>query len=158
MLVVRFRRTGDTTTPDQALRNIVPSTASSISVTRDANGQVETASVAENAIYDGRTSTLLVDDDNDSNTPEITVSQLFRNNSTVNAITFAGYIFVGQGFFNQSADGRAKSVIHEAVVHKGFGRNDTDFGPTRTQGSHAINAVIDTFFFRRNPVQITIER
>jgi RHS repeat-associated protein len=157
MLVARFRNTGDTTTPRQALRNIVASTASSISVTRDANGQVTMASVAENAVYDGRTSTLLVDDDKDSNTPEITVSRYFQNNANVNAITYLGYIFVGQGFFNQNADGRAKSIVHEAVVHKGFGRRDTDFGPTRTKGSHAINAVIDTYFRRRDPVEITME-
>ena len=70
------------------------------------------------------------------------------------AINYYGITFVGQGFFNQDADGRAKSIVHESVVHKGFGRSDLDFGKTRTKGSHAINAIIDKFYRRRDPVSI----
>ncbi len=154
ILTMKYRSAGDTTTPSQALESISASTASSITVTRDANGQVTNATVAENAVYDGRRSTLMVDDDNNPNTPDITVSQFFQNNPTVNAITYAGYIFVGQGFFNQNADGRAKSMVHEGVVHKGFKRSDTEFGATRTEGSRAINAVIDRYYIRRDPVII----
>jgi len=51
--------------------------------------------------------------------------------------------------------GRVRTVLHESVVHKGFGRNDTDFGATRTAGGHAINARIDaaTRLYRPAPAR-----
>jgi RHS repeat-associated protein len=152
ILTAKFRTSNSTSkTPSDALSNIVASTASSITITRDAAGQVTEASANTNAIYDGRTSTLMVDGDNNASTPEISVAKFFKDNPTVNAITYSGFTFVGAGFFSQDANGKAKSIVHERVVHAGFGRQDTEFGPTRREGSYAINAVIDRYYQHRDP-------
>jgi RHS repeat-associated protein len=151
-LIGAFRRTGDTTTPQQAMANVDATTGTAVK--RNAEGQITTP-IKQN-VFDGRTSTFMVDADGDPATAEITVAEFSRQNPTVNAITVAGNIFVYQGFFNQTAEGRAKSVIHEAVVHIGFNRYDNpDFGATRTDGSNAINSSIDRAYrlYRARPIQ-----
>ena len=50
-------------------------------------------------------------------------------------------------------------MIHEWVVHRGFGRDDTEFDPRRKgrihEGSLEINRRIDLYFRLREPTVIT---
>lgn len=143
VLTVNFRRSGDTTTPQQAVATLDATTG--VNITRDANGDVSNLTMQN--VFDGRTSTLLIDHDRDPQTSPITVAEFFRTTPTVNTVTTGdGLVFLGQGFFNQNAEGRAKTMIHEGVVHKGFGRQDTDFGATQREGSLEINRRIDNAY------------
>lgn len=139
VLIGAFRNPGDATTPLQTIAALDATTG--VNIGRDANGFV--SSLTMQNVFDGRKSTLPIDHDNNPKTPEITVAAFFKSEPTVNAFTRDGQVFLGPGFFNQDSGGRAKSLVHEGLVHKGFGRSDTDFGATRTDGSHAINATID---------------
>ena len=117
----------------------------------DASG-TPTAAELNGTIFDGRTSTLLIDDDNNAATPQITIAQFFARNSTIIAVTASGggQIFLGSLFFSQNEVGKAKTLIHEGVVHRGFGKSDGEFDPggqnRRSEGSQEINKRIDKNF------------
>lgn len=42
-------------------------------------------------------------------------------------------------------------IIHEAVVHKGFGRRDTEFGDSVEQGSERINEKFYKYYDKSKP-------
>ena len=142
MLITFFRKSGDDTSPEAAIDALDAS--SGWQVSRDANGNLITLNTKQN-VFDGRTSQLPVTD----NGRQMTIAQFFRDNPTVNATTYGGIVFLGPGFFsNLDRVGRSKAMIHEGVVHRGFGRGDTDFGATRSAGSIQINEFIDSIYPR----------
>lgn len=141
ILNAAFRRPGDETSPEEALKSL------------DASDGIHLEGTAINTkqdVFDGRRSTLPITDPGGNQT---TVSKFFAAHPTVNAITNGGTIFLGQGFFNQDRNGRALSMVHEGVVHKGFGRADREFDraadPLWVEGSHAINRIIDRYYPHR---------
>jgi hypothetical protein len=157
ILTGQFRDSTSSTTPQQALNEL---SIGRIKVTKDSKGNTTNAEVVGN-VFDGRNSTYPVDHDQNSATPDITVAQYFRDNPRVNAITYRQLIFVGPGFFSQDRDGRAKSMIHEGVVHRGFGRGDASFDPAgrnrQREGSWEINRRIDRYYRRREPQLIQMQ-
>ena len=159
ILTLQFRNKSNSPTPQQALAGLE---IGSIEVIRDKQtGDVLNANIKGN-VFDGRTSTLNFDHDNNGDTPDITVAEYFNQNPQTRAIHFTreGYssIFLGSGFFDQDRAGKAKSIIHEGVVHGGFGRKDAEFDPQRRnrthEGSLEINRKIDQFFRLKEPIII----
>lgn len=119
-----------------------------ISTVRDASGNVTSVTAVQN-VFDGRTSTLPIPDGGGT----VSVATYFQNHPSVNAITYNDVVFVGAGFFAQTAVGRAGSMIHEGVVHMGFRRRDAEFDTQgrQAEGSRAINSVIDRHYRAQTP-------
>jgi RHS repeat-associated protein len=150
ILTFEFRRPGDNSRFQPALNNLDATDGFHITTNPDTH---VTAPTTRQNVFDGRRSLSPVRDDNGR---EMSVAQYFRANPDVRAITSGGMIFLGQGFFAQDRDGRAKSMLHETVVHKGFGRDDREFDSQgrRPDGSRNINSIIDRYYRRREPSPI----
>ena len=155
ILTGQFRNNSGSVTPQQAVAELE---IGSVEIIRDkVTGEALDAEIKGN-VFDGRTSTYFVKSE------QMTVEEFFNKNPQTRAITIrnndgSSFIFLGKGFFDQDREGKAKSMIHEWVVHRGFGRDDTEFDPQRKgrihEGSLEINRRIDLYFRLREPTVIT---
>jgi RHS repeat-associated protein len=140
-LVNAFRKTGDATDPSNVLDGL--KTSGGISIVTVTLGKK--ALRFNQNVFDGRKSTLDIIDPL-TNRP-IRAAELFREHREIGAfVTPDGKILLGPKIFNpNTAIGRAKIIIHEAIVHKGFGRRDAEFGRGRgiMAGSDRINRILD---------------
>jgi hypothetical protein len=79
----------------------------------------------------------------------VSVSADLAAHPDIRAVTVGQNVFLSATFGAQNRIERARTVIHEEVVHVANGRNDSEFAPAgssnpRTSGSRAINEIIRT--------------
>jgi RHS repeat-associated protein len=116
----------------------------------DSSGNIAPQATPQN-VFSGEKATRQVPDANGS---RVTVSQYFKNHSTVGGVTVTdpqaqepGDIYLPKRFFGYSREEKAWAMIHEGVVHRGNGRSDAEFAPPGSKdpqrdGSFRINEII----------------
>jgi hypothetical protein len=122
------------------------------------NGQPVAWTWVQN-VFDGRDSSLEVTITFQGQTLKTTAKLLFNKFPSIGAFTTEkGIILLGPKFFNNNnREGRAKIIIHEAVVHKGFRRHDWQFDSSRNveTGSRNINNKFYKYYRTIEPQLIT---
>ncbi|HMU34919.1 MAG TPA: RHS repeat-associated core domain-containing protein [Pyrinomonadaceae bacterium] len=134
-IINTFRKDGDTTTPLDALNSL------------DLDGGIVIVGEGENRgvkivanVFDGRDSAIPVRDPFDNTVRPASVAFALHKRLGAFTILPGGRILLGKMAFSGSTiQEKVLNLIHETVVHKGFKRLDTDFGPTTITGSENIN-------------------
>ena len=134
-IITTFRKDGDTTTPLDALNSL------------DLDGGIVIVGEGENRgvkivanVFDGRDSAIPVRDPFDNTVRPASVAFALHKRLGAFTILPGGRILLGKMAFSGSTiQEKVLNLIHETVVHKGFKRLDTDFGPTTITGSENIN-------------------
>ncbi|HMM80149.1 MAG TPA: RHS repeat-associated core domain-containing protein [Pyrinomonadaceae bacterium] len=134
-IINTFRKDGDTTTPLDALNSL------------DLDGGIVIVGEGENRgvkivanVFDGRDSAIPVRDPFDNTVRPASVAFALHKRLGAFTILPGGRILLGRMAFSGSTiQEKVLNLIHETVVHKGFKRLDTDFGPTTITGSENIN-------------------
>jgi RHS repeat-associated protein len=124
-MLFEMRGESNTMNPKQAIGSLVTTGGLKLIIR---NGQPVAWTWVQN-VFDGRDSSLEVTITFQGQTLKTTAKLLFNKFPSIGAFTTEkGIILLGPKFFNNNnREGRAKIIIHEAVVHKGFRCKSQDF-------------------------------